>query len=559
MLMTYNVDFEVKSLVCGFGFSILSDTLNSGIYISCDVSGRHIAAYAGSTTFGTDPLAQANLPANLTIGLDSWHSVHAMAAITEISISIDGVTVMSFSQTARFFGALGLGASLGTAPSSVTCPFLPDFFMGTNPYEIVLNGSRRDRIAYTGDLDIAGGAALTSTHNLASIIGSLDLLGSYQALPGFFIPNAKIQQEPLAEPLQVNTTGLIGYSFNFVTAVASMYMQIGDAAFAGKWAPKLQKMLDWADAQTLENGLFNSGVVTKFNVLYAYALQECLPVLVAGGIYSSVYQGRLEKLRSAIDTQLWSEELQGYYVSQDLKTALAQDSNAIAILAGVNIDPRISSETILSSLFTHLMTPSGPHAFSDATFEAGFRPLVSPYSSSYHLRAAFASQNGDSAMEFLNKLWWPMADTANVNYTGTFWETLDGEGKPCLGYMTSLCHSWAAGPTVELSRYVLGAMPTQPGWSRFSIALMTLVLGAASGSVPTLNGAINFQWNIEQDDLLHMKITAPRGLVGTVTLPCALRVPVDASTFIANRKPLTGPTFDIKGGCGVTIEQARKV
>lgn len=592
MLLSYNLDFEVKPLQGGFGFVVLADTLNSGIYISCDVAGRRIAAYAGSTTFDGEPLAQEKLPTNLTIGFDSWHSIHATVALNDISVTVNGVLVMKFSQNARFFGAPGLGASLGQRTLfrrlSITTPtgdsiyshpltdpsFLPDFFMGTNPHEVVVDGSRRDRIAYTGDLDIAGGAALASTHNLESIIGSLDLLGSYQATPGFFIPNAKIQQKPLAEPLQVNQTGLIGYSFNFMTAVASMYMHTGDAEFASKWAPKLQKMLDWADSQTLDSGLFNvsdptfggdwnyydpqqSGVVTKFNVLYAYSLQECLPVLAAGGVDSVVYQGRLEKLRLAIDTQLWSDELKGYYVSQDLKTALAQDSNAIAILAGINIDPAHSSKIIMDSLSTHLMTPFGPRAFSEAAFDLGFQPLVSPYASSYHLRAALASNEVDAANELLGKLWWPMADTANVNYTGTFWETLDSEGRPGLGFMTSLCHGWAAGPTAELSRYVLGVTPIQPGWSRFSVAPVTLGLGSASGSIPTPMGNINVQWRFEEDDMLNMEIIAPAGLVGTVTLPNALRVPADVSNFTLNGKPITGRVFEVKGGCKIVVEQAR--
>lgn len=110
--------------------------------------------------------------------------------------------------------------------------FLSDFFMGTYPNAAVVDGSRRDRIAYTGDLDIASGAALASTHNVESILGSLNLLGPYQATPGFFIPPAKIQQKPLVSGINTNITGLIGYSFNFLTAVASTYMHTGDTAFA---------------------------------------------------------------------------------------------------------------------------------------------------------------------------------------------------------------------------------------------------------------------------------------------------------------------------------------
>ncbi|KAH8894275.1 Six-hairpin glycosidase [Thozetella sp. PMI_491] len=591
-LLNYNVDFKVKPVVGGFGFTVLSDTLNSGIYISCDVLNKRIAAYVGSTTLN-QMLNEAQLPSNLTVALNSWHTVHATVAVTDISVSIDDIPVLQLSQTSRFFGSAGLGASFGqravfqnfslATPSGdeiyshamTDSSFLPDFFMGTNPNAVVVDGSRRDRIAYTGDLDVAGGAALASTHNVESILGSLNLLGSYQATPGFFIPSVKIQQEPLANGIDVNITGLIGYSFNFLTAVASTYMHTGDAAFATAWAPKMKKMLDWADSQTLENGLFNlsdasfggdwnyydppqSGIVTKFNVLYAYALQESLVVLADGGVDSTVYQGRLEKLREAIDTQLWSDDLNAYYISEGLKTAFAQDSNAIAILAGVNKNPSHSTETLLSTLSTDLMTPVGPHSFSSGAIAAGFQPYISPYASAYHLRAALAANASEASLELLHNLWGPMADTANVNYTGAFWETLDADGRPGFGLPTSLCHGWAAGPTAELTRYVLGVRPTEPGWKQFVVAPVTLGLEMANGTVPTQNGSINVTWSFSDTGLLHMEVDAPADTTGTVTLPTPLRVPAEQSNFTVNGQAVTGPTFQVNGGTNFILTQVLK-
>ncbi|KAK3496009.1 Six-hairpin glycosidase-like protein [Neurospora crassa] len=592
-LLYYNVEFKVKPVIGGFGFTVLSDTLNSGIYISCDVANGLISAHKGSTTFD-EKLAESALPSNLTGGLGAWHTVHAIVAVTDITVSIDRIPAIKLSQTARFFGSFGLGASFGhqaifrdlfvSTPtgdkfytnSLTDKSFLPDFFMGTNPVAVVVDGSRRDRIAYAGDLDIAARSALTSTHNLESILGSLDLLGSYQATPGFFIPNAKIQQEPLANGLDVNITGLIGYSFNLVTAVAAVFMHTGDVGFATTWAPKVQKLLEWADSQTLNNGLFNisdasfggdwnyydptqSGVVTKFNVLYAYALQETVQLLAAGGIEPTVYQKRLEKIREAIDTALWSDELKAYYVSEAIQTGFAQDSNALAILAGVNKNPTHSTETILSTLSKDLMSPVGPHAFSSSVIKAGFQPYISPYASSYHLRAALASNAREAALELLNNLWAPMADPAHENYTGTFWETLDAEGRPGFGLTTSLCHGWATGPTAELTQYVLGVRPTQPGWKEFAVAPLTLGLQSANGTMPTLLGTFRVAWNFSCSGLLSMDIDAPIGSSGTVSLPTPLRTPVERSTFMNNGQAVNGKTFTVMGGTRFVLKQNRKL
>jgi hypothetical protein len=588
-LLAYEMAFDVKPLVGGFGFLVLSDTLNVGIYISCDLAAKTITAYHGTTTL--DPLIKTmDLPANMTLSPGTWYSVHTHVDTSGISITIDDTKVMEFSQQLSLYGSFGFGASFGhkaifrnlnvATPEGQTVyshdltnsTFLPDFFSGTNPLDNVVDGSRRDRIAYTGDLDIAGGAALASTHGLKYILGSLDLLGSYQATPGFFIPTAKIQQEPRASPLDVDITGLLGYSFNFLNGVASTYMHTGDSNFAEKWAPQVQLMLDWAHSQTLDNGLFNisqisfggdwnyydppqAGVVTKFNVLYAYALQECRQLLADAGVNTTDYQQRLESLRTAIDKNLWNDTLGAYHLSDSITDGFAQDSNAIAILAGVNLDPTHSTERILSSL-EKLTTPHGPLAFSPEVIAQGFRSYISPYASSYHLRAALASNASEQALKLLSSLWEPMANTANANYTGTFWETLNEDGEPALGLVTSLCHGWAAGPTAELSKYVLGAAPVTPGWGEFQVAPQTLGLRSAAGKVPTLLGAIEVEWWFDEEDLLTLSVEAPAHLHGMVHLPRPLLIASNETAFVVDGSEQDAP-FELKGG-RVFAQQKRR-
>lgn len=176
-LLQYDLTFQVKPVVGGFGFTVLSDTLNSGIYISCDVTSKKLTVYAGSTQ-EDEELQSFDLPSNVTVGLDSWHTVQAKVAMTELKVTIDGSEVLSMSQTKRVFGSFGIGASFGhravfrnlsaSTPDGAVIyshpltnsSFLADFLIDTNPAAASVDGSRRDRIAYAGDLDIAGGAAL---------------------------------------------------------------------------------------------------------------------------------------------------------------------------------------------------------------------------------------------------------------------------------------------------------------------------------------------------------------------------------------------------------------
>ncbi|UPL01042.1 hypothetical protein LCI18_011976 [Fusarium solani-melongenae] len=584
-LLSYEIDFEVKPVTEEFSFSVLSDTLNDAIVISCNVvTGVVSATHAPHS--GSIPSA-----ANAQVG--KWLSVHARVNMGEVSVSINDKVVLEFSQTTKFFGSFGLGAPFGHSAyyrnlkaatldgvevysSTLKDPsFLVDFQMGTNPADTIVDGSRRDRIAYTGDLDVALASSFVSTYATSFIDGSLELLGSYQTTTGFFIPTAKIQQEPLKDILDVNVTGLIGYSFNFINALAQNYEVQGDLAFARKWAPRIVSMLDWAHSK-LENGVFTladasltgdwnyydppqTGASSKFNSLYAYALQQTQTLLKDAGIDVSVYQNRLESLRDAIHSHLWNDTLGVYVLTNEIPTGFAQDANAIAILSGIPQSHGISAKSLLSTLESGLQLPAGPLAFSNSTVEAGFAQKISPYASAYHLRAAFESNDADTVRLLLKTLWAPMANPAHANYTNCFWETLNPDGTPGLGLITSLCHGWGAGPTAELSRHVLGVQAVKPGYREWKVEPMTLGLSWAKGRVPTVNGSIQVQWKFVSG-LLQMKVRGPRSgdTRGTVHLPKPLLTPLDKTVIKVNGKVVSGTNFTVSAGQEITIKQIKK-
>jgi hypothetical protein len=551
-LLAYEIDFEVKSITGGFSFSVLTSTLNEGVYIWCNIANGSVTANGGSTEFGTPVLAYASLPSNVTMG--DWHRVKANVTSAGISVYLDGSVVLQFSQTYSFYGSFGLGAAqrqsamfrnlIATSPEGETIyasrlndtSFLADFTMGTNPLNTTVDGSKRDRIAYAGDLDVALGSTMVSTYGVEYIQGTLDLIGSLQLQPGFFVPTAKIQQGPNPSGLvPSNLTGLIGYSFNLVTAAANFYQQTGDLNLAAEWAPKIVLMLDWADSQSV-NGLFNlseasfggdwnyydppqSGIVAKFNMVYAYALQSSLTLLADAGADAAKYSSRLNALRLALNNNLWSNDLKAYYLSRALPNGFGQDSNALAILAGVTNANHTTSQ-VLTTL-SKLYTARGPLAFSSEIVAAGFRNYISPYASAYHLRAALSTGDADTAKELLSSLWYPMADPTGANFTNCFWETLNAEGAPALGPSTSLCHAWGAGATGELSTYVLGIQPITPGFRDWAISPVTLGLDWAAGNIPVPGGEISVAWNATDDVITSFSGESPSGTSGTIMLPNA--------------------------------------
>lgn len=586
-MTAYEVDFAVKPIANGFGFTVLSDTLGNGIYLFVDVASGTLSAHAGSSELNSPALAFASLPELVT--LNEWHNVHCVVNLTQISVEINSLPVLDFVQTASFYGSFGLGASYGHAAvftnisltafgaqmyySSLTDKSsLEDFQLGTNPLPVSVDGSRRDRIAYAGDLDITAGATFASTHGLQYINGSIALLGSLQELPGFFIPNAKVQQPPRTSDIQANITGLIGYSFSLASSMAQYYSHTGDASFLQHWAPRAARLFDWADSRTDSNGLFNisnvifggdwdyydpslDGVVAKFNLVYAYALAQWAPFMADGGLDATLYSSRLQSLQSAINTHLWSESLQAFYLADTHQDFFSQEANALAILSGTT--NTTLTATVLSSMARELFVPAGALAFSNASASSGWAQKISPYSSGYHLKAAFHANESSTAKHLLHTLWGMMSDPTHTNYTGCTWETLNTDGTPGLGDSTSLCHAWGSGPTADLSRHVLGVQTVTPGFSSWKVVPQTLDLSWAQGSYPTPLGPIQVSWCFNTIGLLSMNVTAPAGTQGTVYLPSKLITPLKTCR-VSNGKVVNkscAKSFTVQGGQTFTFRQ----
>lgn len=389
-------------------------------------------------------------------------------------------------------------------------------------------------------------SAYASTNGLEYIEGTLRLLKSYQLPPGFFLPNAKIQQSPRTSMLATNLTGLIGYSFNLVSAAAGYYEQTGDIEFAKEWTPSVSSFLDWVASQTDSRGLFNisdssfggdwnyydppqTGAITKFNSLWAYTLKNVLPLLSGAGqpVLVQKYQQQYTNLKTSITTNLWNTALDAYSLSDTVLNVIAQDANALAVLADIN-PPQNS--VLLKTLGEHLFIPNGALAFSNSSIPLGFQAKMSPYSSGYHLYAAFYANDSSTVEHLLYTLWGNMVDPLNVNATGTVWETLNPDGSPGLGISTSLCHAWGSAPTGALSKYVLGIRPVQPGFSQWIVAPQTLNLEWASGKYPTPLGIISVSWKYVED-LFEMNVTSPDNAHGVIHLPYNLRIELDANAI----------------------------
>jgi alpha-L-rhamnosidase len=137
----------------------------------------------------------------------------------------------------------------------------------------------------------------------------------------------------------------------------------------------------------------------------------------------------------------------------------------------------------------------------------------SVYAAQYLLEGLFENDAGPKALSLMSaptdRSWKHMVESG----TTITWEAWDQKYKPNQDWN----HAWGAAPANLLSRYVLGAKPIIPGWSRAAIRPNPGTLKSAEGKVPTPRGPILVSWH--NDTAFKLSLTLPPNMTARVQLP----------------------------------------
>jgi alpha-L-rhamnosidase len=517
------------------------------------------------TSIGT-----AALPA---LPAGTWHTVRTAVSGSTITVSLDNTTVATVTNGTFPTGTIGLREfgsetanyrNLSVTSGTTTLysgPALADFAVpGVDTVPSIVDGAKRDRAIWVGDLNVEGPTVFYSTGESAYLKSSLQLLGSYQLSSGF-VTGALPPQTPLHTG--ANQPGTVGtysasYSTYWVLGLASYYRYTGDTAFVQQEWPVLQAELAWDAAQLDSRGLFitnsddgrdwdfydpvKTGAVTAYNLLYYKALLDGATLAAATG-RSTTYAQQAATLKTAINAHLYNAGTGLYTLNDTNTTAVAQDANALAVLYGVAANPTAVLATLKSRLWT---SPYGPVPFSADT---GNMAVISPFISGYELDARLANNDTLNAESLLTTEWGHMAG-AGIDQTGTTWENVAaGDGTPGLDKGTNLSHGWSTTPTAALSGYVLGIQPDTAGYATWLVQPHPGDLAWAEGQAPTPHGAIAVSWAGEAGvQQFSMQVTAPAGTSGTIAVPTyGVANPVVAVNGVT---AYSGGAFSPVGGVG---------
>jgi alpha-L-rhamnosidase len=484
---------------------------------------------------------------------NTWHTVTTTVSGSTITVTLDTTQLAQLTNTSYSTGTVGFreyvgekadfrnltvtsstGTSLFSNPLSSSSA-LSDFTVpGLNQYASIVDGARRDRAIWSGDLNVEIPSVAYSTDNSAYLKGALQLLGSYQLTSGF-VTGALPPTDSLSPSKPSGSTGTYSasYSTYWVLDLADYYLYSGDTAFVSQELPIVTGELAWDATQQDSNGLLvtnssdnadwdfydpgKNGEVTAYNLLYYKALLDGATLATAAGdsADAATYTSAAAALKTAINAHLFNSGTGLYYLSNGDTTTVAQDANSLAVLYGVA--PAADDATILAALKTDLWTTSyGPEPFTGSTYSN----VISPYASGYEVDARLAANDAADAESLLTTEWGDMINSGS-DQTGTMWENISpSTGLVGFDASSSLAHGWSTTPVSALSGYVLGVQPATGGYATWTVQPHPGNLSWAEGSVPTPHGSIAVDWAGESGvNQFSMQVTAPSGTTGTIAVP----------------------------------------
>ncbi len=558
----YSLSFETRVVDDDSDWLVRASSSSGYLFILHDAgkkpSGPDTLEEVGLGPDKFSEIGLVSLPQSFNAG--SWHHVTTSVSGSHITTSIDGVQVASFDtdslppgasvytsgtvgfaalgstamfRSLRITGADGvtLYANALSRPSALAAFPGPDTAV-PDPLPVIMDGAKRDRVVWSGDLGVEGPNVFYTTDADGFVRGSLQLLASYQEVNGETGTNVP-PTVPLGSFPDSGYTYSASYSMDEVDNIATYFLYSGDLAFVRSEWPMIARELAFNAAMVDSRGLLvtdatdgmdwdyydgnKTGEVTAYNDIYYRTLTNAASMANALGLHgqAETYRNAAATVRSAINHYLFDPTTGLYMVSDLQPSAVAQDGNSLAVLFGVA--PAAEDRSIMANLTEALpTTPYGPLPFMA---NSGYRAAVSPFVTHEEVDALFASGDTAQAVSLIRKLWGYMA-APGPDATGTDWELVGADGSPGFGAYTSLAHGWSSGATADLSSQVLGVLPATPGFRVWSVSPHPGSLTWAEGDVPTPRGPLDVRWaRAHATGRFTVQVEAPKRSRGTLTVP----------------------------------------
>jgi hypothetical protein len=383
-------------------------------------------------------------------------------------------------------------------------------------HTIILDGVKRDRCEFIGDLAVTGRTLLVSHPGIGHDLRfALQQFSDLQRADGSLIP--------LTAPNDQST--LADYQAYWVDLMRTYLLYTGDLDAARSMYGCLTAILDRYYPVNTRAGLFinehdrsdyaaiarRSGTVLYYNALYALALEE--GAQIAGWLGkpgdARGWTARAGKLARKVAATFWDPAVGAFKDTPDAPVVHPQDGNAFAVIARV---ASADQGRLALAFLAKANSRSYGNTIADTDVWADpkvwgilAKERVYPFMSYFETIARFQLGLDDSAVDLIKREWGYMLH----NGPGTTWETIGPNGSgPVAG---SWAHGWSTGAAPALTEYVLGVRPTGPGFKTFVVEPHGRDLTWATGSVPTPQGPILVSWQRRFFGKYTITVHAPPG------------------------------------------------
>ncbi|TCI96352.1 Ig-like domain repeat protein [Aeromicrobium sp. IC_218] len=428
------------------------------------------------------------------------------------------------------------------------------------PYSVMMDGAKRDRAVWSGDVVIQGPVAANAFGEVANEY--------YEGALRDLLDNTNPTTGKLAGTTWRPNIYYYSDTYSNYTAIAAMdyYRYTGKQAWATEHKSKIEGALAYQKTKLNADGLVQNspsdrdywqaqlrGVVSEYNVMYYQTLKLAVwfEKQLGDTVKAGEYQADADALKAAIQKHLWSEELNAYVLGLDNeedRTTIPLDANANALREGLvpaGKTPALLKRleggwTPYGSLLTHDL--QGSPSRQDPTGQ-----VLEPLPNYWEVLGRYNVGDDENALKVARAWWGQQVDEDHPYYTGATWEFLGNEGVMTRA-SASQSHGWGAGITNALTEFTVGIQPRDAGYRTWSVKPYVGGLDWAEGSVPLPNDEnIKVRWGKDADEF-DLKVESPKGTSGEVALP----LPAEKSTVSANGKTIFAkgkvtPTGDVTG------------
>ncbi|MCT4588138.1 MAG: hypothetical protein N4A71_09980 [Carboxylicivirga sp.] len=354
-------------------------------------------------------------------------------------------------------------------------------------HDFLLDGIKRDRLPWTGDLAISMYANAYSFSDPELVRRSLVALG-----------RAGIHNQDI--------NGIIDYSLWWIIAQDQYQLYYGDAEHLRREWNRIIEALQVLKSRCDENGflipkgtwLFIDWVDddkwTALQILWWWAQKSAAQLAHRMGEHETkdLWNKQADNLQIELKKAAWNEERQVWYSKNDFESEITRHPNFLSVVSG--------------------FTPAGAAQGIKEVLEGKeLKPVGTPYMAGFEMMALAQLGNTDYMLKHVKEYWGGMLKQGAT----TFWEAYDANdtgGKQYAfynrPYAKSLCHAWSAGPAAFLPGELLGIKPLADGWQHFKVKPRVASLENVHACVPTRFG--NIEVDVE-DGCIRVKV--PKGTV----------------------------------------------